>query len=147
MLTINREVCNVPPTILKPGAVSYWFVVCPSSHPHWNNYLVSLIHLRDIPGVVPATISVEEATHECVVMALDPKEEMDAEKMSTILSTTLNIPYLKPINIAQQFKAENDAQAMNMVEQALEGIPSMDSDYRRAWELFLTKQVEVKASF
>lgn len=120
-----------------PYTVGYWLIYAPWAHPAWKYHLMSLIHLRDSETGPKAKIAVPGATHELMIFALDPKYEPD--------------PYdarlLEPVSIAQQFIAENDAAALNVLEQRIPmiaaGVLSPDSDYRKAWERILLKEAVV----
>lgn len=55
------------------GSVGIWFLDCPGQSPAWRHYLLSIAHLRPIEGVKPARIFREGATHEVMLLALDPE--------------------------------------------------------------------------
>ena len=76
------------------GTVGGFLVAAPGAHPFWDHYLFMVVHLRPIPGVKPAHKRFEAATHEFMIMALDPGQPL---------------PTL--IDVIEQFAAADDATA------------------------------------
>jgi hypothetical protein len=116
----------------KLGAcVALWVIEAPSAHPAWHSYVMSLIHLRPIPGLEPPIMYVADATHEMVLAALDP----DKPRQPAI--DGCDLWPLNPPNFAAQFTAENDAAAMAHCEQSVRAIVagqlSPDTDHTHAW--------------
>jgi len=112
------------------SAIGVWFLDAPWCHPMWKQYYVSLIHLGHVEGLGAATVVVPGATHELLVFALDPQNQMDP--------TMLTPPkMLTPQNLGQQFQAESPEKAKAtisaLLKQVCHGTLSVDSDYRRVW--------------
>jgi hypothetical protein len=110
------------------ACIGQWIVAAPWAHPFWDNYIISVIHLRPIPGAEPPVILLPGATHEIYVIALDPNHEPD----------TADIPRtLTPINFAAQFIAQHDVEArarvLRSVEEICKGELNPDTDYIREW--------------
>lgn len=126
----------------SPATVACWLVDCPVSHPVWNQYFLSLIMLREVEGVKPATIKLEGATHEIMIFAIDPRHPQTKESMDEKMAAPAPVPVLFPPNICQQFKAEHDADAMSKIEHLLKTIISLDSDFRSRWVYELTGEIE-----
>lgn len=123
------------------AGLGVWWVCAPWMAPMgaWHWHYVSLIHLRDIPGQSrPATLRFAGATHEVIAYAIDPLTPPDPQS-----DDLTGLRYLNPVSIVQQFKAETDAKALEMVECCLdlcvEGRLSVEADGRSAWAHLLTE--------
>lgn len=77
-------------------------------------YLLSGIHLRDMPGVPPARKELPHFTHELVLWTMDPKHQgyMDA----------LPWPTLQSHSISVQYECDDDDQAMEVLQQMAWGM-------------------------
>ena len=112
--------------------VGTYLVNAPSAHIHWEWYLVSGVHLRDVEGVTPAQKSFPEADHELTIITIDPKgcPSPDPEENS--------FPLLFPPDLLEQFGGLSDKQAGELVQAAVETILSgeigPDSDFRKTWK-------------
>ena len=118
------------------ATLSLWIISAPQSHPLWWWYTLSVIHLRPIDGVKPATITLPGASHEFILVALNPEEpvpDLDAMERGDFRS----ICSLTPPNLVEQFEVRNDAEALRFGEMAVEaivhGIVSPDTDHRAVW--------------
>jgi len=80
-----------------PAMLAAWVVDAPGFHPLWSGYGVGVIHLRDMPGLSPAKRYVLDATHELVVVTLEPGRETE-------------VPWaiLTPVNVVHQFLGTDD---------------------------------------
>lgn len=119
-----RRTLNVGDPKSESG-LGVWIVWAPWAHPVWHSYVLSLIHLRPIPGEADANIYREGATHELVLLALNPEHR--AGKLST----------LYPANFAAQLIEDSDDKAQEICEHAVreicQGILSPDTDFRSMW--------------
>lgn len=89
------------------ATLASWFLHCPGQSPAWSHYVLSVIHLRPIEGARPAVIRVPGATHEVVLLALDPTLEpqpTDSETWS----------FLTPVNVMEQVELPGDDQAVTL---------------------------------
>lgn len=84
------------------GTVTAWWLDCPGQSPFWHVYLLSVVHLRPLDGVRPAVIGVPGATHELVVVALDPREP------TPLMTDPTTWKYLTPVNVAEQLELPDD---------------------------------------
>lgn len=105
---------------------------CPGAHPAWQHWMCSVIHLRELPGVKSAIKRFPEATHEIMVVALDPRYELpDPDHFEQPFH------YLLPLDHVVQLEVPSDAAAVQvletMVRACCDGIMSPDSDWREAW--------------
>lgn len=110
------EVIMTDPEVADWGAtIRSWFFLCPGQSPAWENYVLHLIHLRDIPGVPPANKVSPEMTHEILFAALDPSKDPKPENMKSW-------SFLSPFNACEQFEVESDEKAIEMVEMVAQAV-------------------------
>jgi hypothetical protein len=93
-----------PPTPDQAATLRTFFLDCPGQSPAWQHYLLSIIHLRPIEGVREAVIRFPGATHEVLIVALDPSKKPTATKRRSW-------SFLWPTNLEQQVQLDNDDQA------------------------------------
>lgn len=91
------------------GTIATWFLDCPGQSPAWRHYVLSIIHLRPIQGVKPAVIARPGATHEIILVALDPQS-------NPIPSDVETWTHLRPLNFVGQLTLPSDDQAKIVVE-------------------------------
>lgn len=106
-----------------------WIVHAPSYHVAWHSYLISVVHLRNLPGLPKVVKYDERATHEVGVLALAPEQPP--------LTPGGPIKYLTPPNYMEQFLAVDDDAAVAHVLRAVvdicNGDLSPDTDFRADW--------------
>lgn len=124
------------------ATLATWVLTIPEAHPAWHSYVLSLIHLRDIPGGRPAQKEFPEATHEVLLFALDPGEPLPDIDAGDRFRPAM----LSPVNLIEQFTAESDAQAVSIAEGLARafvlGHASPDTDYRAHTVALLHRSVE-----
>lgn len=98
----------------QEATLAAWLIHAPGQSPAWSDYQVSVIHLRDIPGVPNARIGRAGATHEMVICALDPTYRPNARDHES------RVPLL-PMNAEIQFTG-TDEQAISLAELAARAI-------------------------
>ena len=91
------------------ATLGMWFLSCPGQSPAWDKYLLSIIHLRPIDGVPDADISVPNATHEVLLIALNPDRNPTALDMSSW-------QHLTPANLVEQIELPNDEDAKDLLK-------------------------------
>lgn len=120
------------------ATVGLWILKAPLAHPLFKDYLVSLIHLREIEGWESPSKQATHVTHEALVFALDPGVEVG-------LDVGTHYALLEPINIDVQFQARNDVDALAKIESLLcyvvAGELSPDDSCRHHWAHLLCKGV------
>lgn len=89
------------------ASLATWFLNCPGQSAAWDRYVLYVIHLRPIPGVKPAVIRVPGATHEILLIALDPTRRPQPSKPQTWR-------FLRPINVEEQVILPNDDAAREL---------------------------------
>jgi hypothetical protein len=126
----------------QDASLAGWHMHCPHAHPFWSWYMVTLIHLRDLPGMSKlATKNYPEASHEVVVMSLNPDHPL---REPGRVQHPLN--YLVPFDHVIQFDGTNDEQAVHVIElyvrACVDGHISPDQDYRQAWKDMMRRTIE-----
>ncbi|SRR6266568_118144 len=125
--------------ITKTAALGGWLIEAIEAHPLWNYHLATLIHLRDIPGVPPANKKRPGATHQFVMLALNPDTEnqIDLEDASTLHP-------LRDPDVVDELVIPHDERAIEVVKLAVQncvdGVLIPDSDYRAEWVNFFRTQ-------
>lgn len=118
----------------QDAAIDAWLIEAPWAHPAWHSYLVIVIHLRPMPGTEPPILYNPHATHELIVMALDPNGDRD-HLLEHSLSDHCRT--LEPPNYIGQIVEITDDLARDRVRRAVEmicqGDLSPDTDYRAQW--------------
>lgn len=100
--------------------VCQWLLTHPQGHPLWSQYLLAVVRLSDNPDFPPPKRQFQGATHELLVVALDPSEGPYApDTMDRFLDGTL--PFLTPVNIAHQIEG-TDAEASQLAAYAARGV-------------------------
>lgn len=110
--------------------LSAYVVSVYGAHPLWNWWLVSAIHLRDVPGMPAAEKEYPEATHEFLILTINPKSCPPDPDNS-------NYEYLVPVDVQIQFDGIDDDQVRELCQQAVtaivDGRMNPDQDYRSVW--------------
>jgi hypothetical protein len=98
----------------------------PDAHPLWDDYIVSLVHLRDIAGVPPASKRTVECTHEVMIWAHAPDVKADPTDVNSFR-------VLHPCNLVWQLVKLSDVQALKVFDRFLlmlaEGGANPDTDF------------------
>lgn len=119
---------------ITDAGIDAWLVEAAWAHPAWHSYLVTLIHLRPMPGFKDPVLYHPNATHELLVQALDPDGDRDRLLEE---STGWHCKTLEPANFAAQLVEISDDLARERVRKAVEmicaGDLSPDTDYRAQW--------------
>ena len=118
-------------TQIKDGSVSAWIVHAPGAHLCWDHYIFSIIHLREVEGMPAPTLRYPDATHEMLIMALDPGFSLPDPRQF------IKCAYLQPADFIEQCRLPDDAAADELLETlvilAVDGLISPDTDYRQVW--------------
>lgn len=126
------------------ATISVYLLNVPGAHPFWSFWALSVIHLRPIPGVRPAVITTPNASHEFMIVSIDPDWKPD--EIVDDLGFSKGLPFLTPVDVVQQFIVGNDEQAAALAELCVrtvcDGHLSPDQDYRRAWKETIVQTAE-----
>lgn len=93
----------------KSACLGTWFIDAPDQSPAWRHYALSVVHLRQIEGAPPVVFNKEGATHEFVLVALDPGPKPKATDMA-------GWQWLQPFNLCEQVVLQSDAVAVSLLE-------------------------------
>lgn len=97
----------IPDVPRAAQTVDHWLITAPAYHPAWSQYTLAVVRLDDLPGWPPPVRQFDGATHEVIVVALDPEHgPYDVDKMAGY-AVTADLPFLTPVNIAHQFTADD----------------------------------------
>lgn len=121
-----------------------YIIHAPGAHPFWSWYYMAGISLRDIPGAEPAKRHFEGATHELMVMSLDPDKE--APRPNGKFGEHGTLAPLDPPDHVIQTMFVNDEQFGEIVDlfakAVVNGGLSPDSDWRERWRQSMTYTVD-----
>lgn len=97
------------PDIPEAGqSVDHWLLTAPSYHPLWSQYVMAVVRLDDVPGFPAPKRQFDDATHELLVVALNPHAGPQTAATMAEHARTGAMPYLTPINYADQFTATDE---------------------------------------
>jgi hypothetical protein len=126
--------------------VCSWLITAPSFHPAWSQYALFVVRLRDLPGWPPPVRHFGGATHELIVVTLNPEHgPYDAGIVTKFAAG--NLPVLTPVNVAHQIQG-TDGEAEQLAYYGTWGIcnghlepeSSNGADRIRAgWDVSLVK--------
>lgn len=123
---------NFPEQCTEDTTVAAFIIEAPWAHPMWHSYMLAAGHLRDVPGVKPAHISLPGATHEMWLFALNPEYPREP-----VIAGTGHMRFLQPLNFVAQFIATSDGMArermLKTAEEIIDGKLSPDTDYIKWW--------------
>lgn len=125
-----------PQTAAEQAALATYLVKMPNTHPLWDHWIITAVHLRDIEGAPPAKKQYPEAEYELMILALNPEEnpaEIDPDNLPRPL------PWLSPPDAIVQFHCNGmDQAAVRITQLVIEtigrGRVSPDQDFRSFWE-------------
>lgn len=122
--------------------LAHYLVHAPASHPVWPWYMLAIVHLRPVEGLPPAHKQFSDASHELLVLAIDPK----CYPPDPDLAGDKAYPYLHPINSATQVGALQDEDAKKLLELTVRAIVdgrlNPDTDGRRQLEETIRKTAQ-----
>lgn len=121
-----------------------YILYAPSAHPFWSWYFLGGISLRDPPGSEPSKKHFEGATHELLVMSLDP--DRPAPRPNGKFGKQGQLAPLSPPDHVIQTMFVNDEQFGEIVDlfakAVANGLLSPDSDWRERWNQSMTHTVD-----
>jgi hypothetical protein len=93
------------------ATVAHWLLTAPIYHPTWSQYVMYCVRLTydPDPDLPPAKLQFQGATHELGVVALNPEHgPYDEAKMAGYTRAGGGLPFLTPVNHADQYIATDD---------------------------------------
>lgn len=103
----------------QAATVACWFLHCPGQSLFWDKYTISVIHLRPLPGVRPAQVRVPQATHEVLLLALEPEGE---GRLAPVKEDQETWRFLRPINMCEQVQLPSDEAAIELLTLAVQRV-------------------------
>lgn len=120
----HAELVPLPDIPEAAETVCSWLLTAPMAHPAWSQYNLAVVRLREMPGWPPPKRQFPGATHEFLVVALDPEQgPYTAENMKRFIDGEQagRLPYLTPVNIAHQIEG-TDEEARRLAVYAAWGV-------------------------
>lgn len=120
----------------QAATVAIWVVFAPGANIMWSYYVVCCVNLRgDVDGV-PPKVAQDGATHEVIVLALDPRTTPNLKRPASTM--------LRPMNFVGQWRVGTrpnpvdldraaEAKIAGVIDEILAGTLSPDTDHIRAW--------------
>lgn len=102
------EAHECPPPDIPQAAqtVCRWLLNAPPYHPLWSQYQLVVVRLDSgVPGFPEPHLKFEGASHELIVVALDPEHPVTPDDLA---QRDYRLRFLNPVNIAHQFTATDD---------------------------------------
>lgn len=97
------------------ATLASWFLTCPGQSVAWDRYALHAIHLRPVQGGRDAVITVPGATHEVLLVALDPRGRPRPERPRSW-------QFLRPVNLTEQVQLPDDEAAVDLVRTCAEAV-------------------------
>lgn len=108
---------DVPPANASQ-IVDRWLITARAYHPLWWQYLLGCVRLDELPGLRPPVLHFPGATHELLLVALDPDH---GPWTPGKLRDPTTVRELRPLNVVHQFTASDDEmrQVLSLAAQAV----------------------------
>lgn len=127
--------------------VTIWLIDAPGWTPAWSKYHLCAVRLRDnVPGMPAPRRHFDGATHEIVLMALNPDFPVTVEQLG---DPDYQLQWLEPVNLVHQVEA-TDAEIVDLVGAMARGIvregmapepPLGRASFRIDWAVAITKSL------
>jgi hypothetical protein len=88
----------------QTASLRAWVLTCPGQSPAWSQFMLTVVHLRPIEGVRPATLHFPGAGHEFLLVALNPQHPVHGNGDLA--------GHLTPVNVCVQEAGLTDDQAV-----------------------------------
>lgn len=138
--------------------VCHWLITGQRFHPFWTQWILVVVKLREIEGKPPISYQFEGATHEFLIVSLNPEygdkevtllaagarpvKQWSGPKAYMKFALREGMPYMTPVDVCVQFEATDDEMrklAEYACEAIVQGRMSPDQDYREGWKTTLVK--------
>lgn len=112
----TAEPCPLDGVPDSSATVAVWLLTCPGRHPVWSQWALSAVTLAPVDGYPPAKITVEGATHELLLFAIEPQIVVDpnARLWEPRDVGEFAKHMLTPVNIVEQVRLGSDEQAREL---------------------------------
>ncbi len=122
------------------AALNQWIVSGPF-HPFWKFWIVSVVSLKEIPGIEPSKKHYPEAEYEISILSLHPDHPVDVDAFER--GECLH-PIMPP-DLVMQIDGIQETWAIAIVDSMLtvimSGTASPDSDFRSYWKRFIVNKM------
>lgn len=113
--------------------IASYLIFAPLAHPLWSWHVLSVVHLRETPELGPPRhVAFPGATHEVLVLALDPRKDAQLDP-----DDPMTWKFLVPPDVVHQVILEDDDAAATLADQVARAVASgdliPDSDWRSLW--------------
>lgn len=101
---------GIDPALDGAGTTVTWWLLQGLWHPLWPQFVLSVVNLREVDGMPPAQLRFPGATHELMVVALNPGDPLRLHDIETLESGGFRGVggYLTPIDVVHQFEATDE---------------------------------------
>lgn len=131
------------------ACIESWILNGPGYHPAWAWWQISVVSLRDIPGVPPAKKDYHEAEYEFMIIALNPEKgtpDIDLFESGQDWGKKDVPKFLFPVDVTKQFHGVTEMQVAEIctvaVKAIVNGYLSPDQDFRSAWNYSIDETVK-----
>lgn len=131
--------CTLKPEHEKIGNLVTWLIYVPHVHAFWSFWMLSVAHLRELPGMPPPNLAAPGMQYELSAMAIDPRSipHPDTPELFRVMT---------PQDVCEQFAGCDDAQAIRLAElcarACTDGMLCPDSDFRSQWAPTVVRTLE-----
>lgn len=127
-------------------SIASWLIFAPSAHPMWSFHSLEAITLTDLPGRKLAHRQFPEATHEILVLALNPEfQPYTVAEIASAAEQNAGLPYLTPPDVVFQLTAKDheiERLCAYGARACVDGRLVPDSDYRSHWQRAFTDTLQ-----
>lgn len=133
---------DINPDLEGANTTVAWWLLTGPWHPFWSQFVICVVSLKPVERVRPAKLHFEGATHELLVLALDPGNPPAVHPAERLVAEGLAFcGYLQPIDVVHQFTATDEemTQLASLAAAAcVDGVLSPSTDdsrtlLREAW--------------
>lgn len=139
----NLDITKAPEGPGKEAGITCWLINVPGAHAFWAYWTITVISLKDLPGVPPAKKQYPEAEYEFIIMAIDPERCPNPDPDRIIVD---GYPWLTPLDVVEQFHGISEVDCRRLAEGAVQAILSgrisPDQDFRSAWKGLIAGTVQ-----
>jgi len=109
------------------ATVCHYLITAPIFHPGWAQYNFHILRLAVLPGLPDPQLQFPGATHEIGIVALDPSEGSQSyESMIRFMNPESEdfgkMPWLSPVNIAEQLIIRDEGLLLKLAPHLLRAI-------------------------
>lgn len=114
VLATVRGLCGRAQQVAVPAdertgrTVAWWLIDAPAFSHLWSQYLLVVVRLDgEVPGVEAPAAQFDGATHQLMILTLDPGQLIAADELHDVTPDT-RFHALQPLNVVQQFEATDE---------------------------------------